>query len=78
MKSMFVFHWQVSLAADNQILCLSWGYERLQKFKDSINAVLNLKFHTSQISHHVKNCYQNVTFGKWDICVRSISIILGV
>ena len=27
---------QVSLAAVNQILCISWGYERLQKSKDSL------------------------------------------
>ena len=35
-------------------------------------ALLNRKFHTSQISH------QNVTFGKVEICVWSITIILGV
>ena len=41
-------------------------------------AVLNRKFHISQVSHCVKNWYQNVTFGKCEICVWSISIILGV
>ena len=30
--------WQVSLAAVNQILCCSWGYERLQNSKDSLKA----------------------------------------
>ena len=39
---------------------------------------LNRKFHTSQISHRVKNWYQNVTFGNCEIGVWSISIILGV
>ena len=29
-------HGAVSLAAVNQILCHSWGYERLQKSKDSL------------------------------------------
>ena len=31
-------HGQVSLAAVNQIMCRSWGYERLQTSKDSLNA----------------------------------------
>ena len=31
-------HGQVSLAAVNQILCSSWGYERLQNSKDSLKA----------------------------------------
>ena len=31
-------HEQVSLAAVNQILCRSWGYERLQNSKDSLKA----------------------------------------
>ena len=31
-----VLHGRVSLAAVNQILCTSWGYERLQKSKDSL------------------------------------------
>ena len=31
-------HGQVSLAAVNQILCRSWGYERLQNSKDSFKA----------------------------------------
>ena len=31
-------HGQVSLAAVNQNLCSSWGYERLQKSKDSFKA----------------------------------------
>ena len=31
-------HGEVSLAAVNQILCCSWGYERLQKSKDSLKA----------------------------------------
>ena len=40
MSSMFEanLHGQVSLAAVNQILCNSWGYERLQKSKDSLKA----------------------------------------
>ena len=29
---------------------------------DLVGALLNRKFHTSQISHHVKNRYQYVTF----------------
>ena len=40
--------------------------------------MLNRKFHITQISHRVKNWYQIVTFEKCEICVRSISIILGV
>ena len=44
----------------------------------SIRALLNRKFHISQISHRVKNWCQNVTFGRCEICVWSISIILGV
>ena len=43
-----------------------------------IFALLSRKFHTSQISHRVKNWYQYVDFGKCEICVWSISIILGV
>ena len=35
-----VLHGQVSLAAINQSLCNSWGYERLQKSKDSLKACL--------------------------------------
>ena len=31
-------HGQVSFAAVNQILCHSWGYERLQNSKDSLKA----------------------------------------
>ena len=31
-------HGQVSLAAVNQIMYRSWGYERLQKSKDSLKA----------------------------------------
>ena len=38
-------------------------------------ALLNRKFHIWQISHCVKNWYQNVTFVKCEICVWSISII---
>ena len=41
-------------------------------------AILNRKFHISQISHRVKNWYQFFTFGKCEICVWSILIILGV
>ena len=42
-----------------------------------MTALLNRKFHISQISHRVKNWYQNVTFGKYEVCVLSISINLG-
>ena len=31
---------QVSLAAVNQILCSSWGYEQLQNSKDSLKACI--------------------------------------
>ena len=37
-------------------------------------ALLNRKFHTSQNSHHVKNCYQNVTFGKCEVYVWSMGL----
>ena len=40
--------------------------------------MVNRKFHISQFSHRVKNMYQFFTFGKCEICVWSISIILGV
>ena len=33
-----IFHGQVSLTAVNQNVCLSLGYERLQKSKDSLKA----------------------------------------
>ena len=33
-------HGQASLADVNQIVCCSWGYERLQKFKDSLKACI--------------------------------------
>ena len=33
-------HGKVSFAAVNQILCGSWGYERLQNSKDSLNACI--------------------------------------
>ena len=39
-------HGQVSLATVNQILCDSWGYERLQKSKDSLKACFeNVNIH---------------------------------
>ena len=39
-------HGQVSFAAVNQILCHSWGYERLQKSKDSFKACFeNVNIH---------------------------------
>ena len=43
------FHGQVSLAAVNQILWCSWGYERLQNSKDSLKACfenVNIIFYT--------------------------------
>ena len=40
--------------------------------------LLNRKFNILQISHRVKNWYLNVTFGRCEICVWPISIILGV
>ena len=40
-------HGQVSLAAVNQILCHSWGYERLQNYKDSLKACFeNVNYYT--------------------------------
>ena len=39
-------HGQLSLAAVNQILCHSWGYERFQSFKDSLKACFeNVNIH---------------------------------
>ena len=35
-------HRQVSLAAVNQILCRSWGYEWLQNSEDSLNACFEM------------------------------------
>ena len=51
-----------------QILCDSMSNEE---------CFVEPQIHSSQISHCVKNWYQNVTFAKCKICVWSISIILG-
>ena len=39
----------------------------LVHFRLNKKALLNRKFHTSQISHRFKNWYQNVTFAKYEI-----------
>ena len=65
-----------------QIETLGWLSVPKQIFYNkailAYKALLNRKFHISQISHRVKNWYQFFTFGKCVICVWSISIILGV
>ena len=48
----------------------------ISKFHNETHVELQISH--SQISHRVKNWYQNITFGKCEICVWSILIILGV
>ena len=54
------FHGQVSLAAVNQILCRSWGYEGLQNSKDSLKACFEnvniVKWTKVHSNHEVHFC----------------------
>ena len=54
-------HGQVSLAAVNQILCRSWGYERLQNSKDSLMACFE------NVNIKEKSPWDKSLIGKTDI-----------
>ena len=65
-------HGQVSLAAVSQILCRSWGYERLQKSKDSLKACfenVNIVRWLFCIKDSLKACFENVNIVRWLFCI---------
>ena len=69
---------RVILSVKLLLFYCSMAHALLSIFVMSEYAMLYRKFHISQISHRVKNWYQFFTFGKCEICVWSILIILGV
>ena len=69
-------HGQVSLAAVNQILCSSYGYERFQNSKDSLKACLeNVNIYVWNLCQCLgRNSYSRDTLNEMKTLITKIKI----
>ena len=73
----FIAYWNFEINLSIYLSYKKWAYNVYQIYSNALAVMLNRKF-TLRTFNTAWRSYQNVTFGKCEICEWPISIILGV